>query len=173
MKKILLLFLTLTVSTFSFAEDRSYDGSFKERLEAIPAYSKQDPSQKAATNLLISTVMSGVTGALYMNAAEYKELFSIAGNRYIGMNGIGVLTEGTIAEYSAFPVLAAGATGYAVGTLIVHLDEAYFHGILVSKTGDLLGPINRRIYNLVNTDTLPEILETDNGDLKVVKIKAK
>jgi hypothetical protein len=80
----------------------------------------------------------------------------------------GASTEFTVVLTSATAVAAAAIGGYMIGSVIVEADKAYFHGSLISKTGQFLGPINRRIYNMINKDTLPEVLETDKGDLKVL-----
>jgi hypothetical protein len=68
-------------------------------------------------------------------------------------------------------VVLAASAGYLVGNIIVDVDRTYFKGSLVSATGDFLGPINRRIYNMTHDDVLPEIIETADGQFRVVSHK--
>ncbi|MDO9181171.1 MAG: hypothetical protein Q7U04_02125 [Bacteriovorax sp.] len=65
-------------------------------------------------------------------------------------------------------VALAAVGGYLIGSIIVDVDKAYFKGAYISKLGDFLGPVNRRIYNLTHDDELPEFIQTKDGNFQII-----
>jgi hypothetical protein len=110
-----------------------------------------------------ANIAGKTTGAAALGvAAKTAESLSVAAHAA----PISLGSASTVLAYTG--VTLAGATGYMIGTVIVKVDQVYFKGSLVSHTGQFLGPINRRIYNMLNDDQLPEEVVTKDGSLKVI-----
>ena len=75
------------------------------------------------------------------------------------------------ARFSGVSLAATG--GYMVGSIIVDIDKTYFRGVMISEVGDFLGPVNRVIYNLLNEDELPEVIEFEDEELEVIGTGSK
>jgi methylthioribose-1-phosphate isomerase len=111
------------------------------------------------------------TGMSVVGAGALRTMVTI-GAPGVAITGSTAVSTSLLVGISGSAALGA-MSGYAIGRLVVAADEVFFKGHFVSKTGDLLGPINRRIYNMLNDDTLPEYLETNDGEIKVLGVGTK
>lgn len=142
MKVSLFVISLLVVSNFSFAAEKS--ANVNKRSEKI----------------IDKTIDTGVV--------SYSAGLSFAAAKSLSYVTCGACLLG--ARLMAFSgVILAGTAGYMVGSIIVQADKTYFEGSLVSKTGEILGPVFEQIYNATHDDKLPKILKTKNDSYAVIK----
>ncbi len=128
---IILGIMILSSSTYAASSDATSESSMIDKKTHI-----------------MGAVISGTTGSIYIATA--KNVLGEVSSAIINGGAEAVVVPSLIL------VLPSAIGGYLIGSSIVEADQAYFKGALISKTGEFLGPINRRIYNIINKDKLPE-----------------